>query len=126
MQQQGAEAYQKVARQTASPRDLEANLLSRAAARFQRIKDDWDQGRDDLFLALQFNRRLWSIFLSSVTRSDSILPPELRHNVANLGIFVMKHSLAVQVDPAAQKLDVLININRNLAAGLRASPGPGL
>jgi hypothetical protein len=30
--------------------------------------------------------------------------------------------LALQIEPAAQKLDVLININRQLAAGLRATP----
>ena len=33
----------------------------------------------------------------------------------------MKHTLATQTEPEARKLDVLININRELAAGLRAS-----
>jgi flagellar protein FlaF len=126
MQQQGAHAYQQVARQTTNPRDLEANLLSRSATRFQRIRDDWDSGNGDLFGALQFNRKLWNIFLNSVTSPESALPLDVRQNVANLGVFVLKHSLAVQIEPAAQKLDVLININRNLAAGLRASPGLGL
>ena len=45
---------------------------------------------------------------------------EVRQNIANLGIFIMKHSLALQASPVPQKLDVLININRQLAAGLRA------
>ncbi len=121
MQQQAALAYQQIARQTVSPRELEANLLSKSASRFQRIRDDWETGASDLFPALQFNRKLWNIFLASVTKEDSALPLDLRENVANLGVFVLKHTLALQIAPAAQKLDVLININRNLAAGLRAS-----
>lgn len=121
MQQQGAHAYHQMARQTVNPRDLEADLLSKSATRFQRIRDDWNAGNGDLFRALQFNRRLWNIFLNSVTRDDSPLPADIRQNVANLGLFVLKHSLAVQIEPAARKLDVLININREVAAGLRAA-----
>src|SRR5215216_3005671 len=110
MQQQGARAYLQTARQTVNPRDLEADLLSKSATRFQRIRDDWNTGSGDLFGALQFNRKLWNIFLNSVTREDSPLPIDVRENVANLGLFVLKHSLAVQIEPAARKLDVLINI----------------
>ena len=123
MQQQGARAYQQMARQTVNPRDLEADLLSKSATRFQRIRDDWTGGSSDLFGALQFNRKLWSIFLNSVSRDDSPLPQDVRQNVANLGVFVLKHSLAIQIEPAARKLDVLININREVAAGLRGGLG---
>ena len=122
MQHQAASAYQQVGRQTTSPRDLEANLLSKSAANLQRMRDDWDNiPRHELANALRFNRRLWTVFMSSVTREDSPLPVDLRQNVANLGIFIMKHSLALQTSPMPQKLDVLININRQLAAGLRAN-----
>ena len=41
--QHAAQAYGKVAKQTASPRDLEADLLLKAAARLQAISDDWDR-----------------------------------------------------------------------------------
>ena len=61
------------------------------------------------------------VFVSSATRDDSTLPIDLRQNIANLGLFIMKHTLALQVEPVPQKLDVLININRQLAAGLRAN-----
>jgi flagellar protein FlaF len=33
----------------------------------------------------------------------------------------MKHTITLQVRPEPAKLDVLININRELAAGLRSS-----
>jgi flagellar biosynthesis activator protein FlaF len=121
MQNSAALAYQQVGKQTVSPRLLEANLLSRSAAQLQRVRDDWENSADGLHAALSFNRKLWNIFLASVTGDQCKLPRELRENVANLGIFVMRHTLATETRPEARKLDVLININRELAAGLRAS-----
>lgn len=121
MPNNAALAYQTVGKQTVSPRTLEANLLARSAAQLQRIRDDWENGAAGLEAALLFNRKLWNVFLTSVTADESRLPKEIRENVANLGIFVMKHTIATQTRPEAQKLDVLININRELAAGLRAT-----
>jgi flagellar protein FlaF len=122
MQHQAAQAYQQVAKRTGNPRDLEANLLSRSAADLQRIRENWDEARDQLSEALKFNRRLWHVFLNSATSNDGgHLPQALRQNVANLGIFVMKHTIKTEAKPEAGKLDVLIRINRELAAGLRAS-----
>jgi flagellar protein FlaF len=121
MYRQGAAAYQTVAKQTASPRVLEANLLSKSAANFQRIRDNWDAHQDELHGALRFNRRLWNVFLTSVTRPDNPLPRGIRENVANLGLFVLSHTIKTEANPQAHKLDVLININRELATGLRAS-----
>ena len=121
MQNSAALAYQQVGKQTVSPRVLEANLLSRAASQLQRIRDDWEANRKELSAALTFNRKLWTVFLTSVTSEESKLPRELRENVGNLGLFVMKQTVSLQSRPEAQKLDVLININRELAAGLRAS-----
>lgn len=121
MHNQAAFAYQTVAKKTGSPREREANLLSRAASELQLIRDNWDERRPDLSSALLFNRKLWTIFLTSVTREDNPLPRQIRENVANLGLFVMSHSLKVQANPQPNRLDVLIAINRELAAGLRAA-----
>jgi flagellar protein FlaF len=120
MQNSAAHAYQKVGKQTVSPRVLEANLLSRAAAQMQLVRDNWEARRAELREALLFNRKLWNIFLTSVTGEQSQLPDKLRENIANLGIFLMKQTVSMQDNPIPQKLDVLININRELAAGLRA------
>ena len=120
MQNSAAHAYQKVGKQTVSPRVLEANLLSRAAAQLQVVRDDWETRRQELHAALLFNRKLWNIFLTSVTGEQSQLPDKLRENIANLGLFVMKQTVSMQDNPVPQKLDTLININRELAAGLRA------
>lgn len=118
MQHAAAKAYGTVAQQTASPRDLEAQLLLRAASRLQTIHDDWEGQRDALEHALLFNRKLWTVFLTTVTNNDNPLPAELRQNIANIGIFVLNHTLNVSGNPAPERLRSLININRQLAAGL--------
>jgi flagellar biosynthesis activator protein FlaF len=114
-----AQAYGKVAKQTSSPRDLEADLLLRAAARLQALSDGWDTSRDQVEEALLYNRKLWSIFLTTVTREDNPLPAAVRQNVANLGVFVMSQTMSIITEPKREKLGTLININRELAAGLR-------
>lgn len=121
MYHQGAQAYQQVARKTEAPRDREANLLSRAAANLQLIHDAWDLKQDSLNEALLFNRRIWNIFLTSVTRDDSPLPANVRENIANLGLFIMNETRELYAEPVKSKLLPLININRQLAAGLRGS-----
>jgi flagellar protein FlaF len=123
MQNQAVQAYQQVSRQTVPPRDLEANLLSSAAAHFQRIRDDWDLLASELPTALKFNRKLWTVFITSVTDDESRHPLEVRQNIANLGVFVLSQTAELSVAPAAEKLDILIRINRELAAGLRGSAG---
>ena len=119
MQNSAAHAYKQVGAQTVSPRVLEANLLSSAAGKLQRCRDDWENTRHELTTALLFNRKLWTVFLGSVTGEESQLPKALRENIANLGIFVMKQTLNVLSEPEARKITVLININREIAAGLR-------
>ncbi len=117
--QHAHQAYGKVAKQTASPRDLEANLLLGAASRLQAIHDEWDSKSSGLYDALLYNRKLWSIFLSAVTSEDSPLPAAIRQNVANLGLFVMNHTVLLTQEPARERLPILITINRELAAGLQ-------
>ncbi|MCF4098832.1 flagellar biosynthesis regulator FlaF [Maritalea mediterranea] len=112
-------AYQQTAKKTASPRELEASLLSKSAAQLQRIRDDWEGKKSELDGALTYNRKLWTVFMTSVTGDDNPLPTLIKQNVANLGIFVMNHTIATLANPEARKLDVLININKELAAGLR-------
>jgi len=116
--QHPTKAYGAVANQTANPRELEADLLLSAAARLQAIRDGWEGKRLELDAALLYNRKLWSIFVTSATSKDNPLPAGLRQNVANLGIFVFKQTIAILADPKPENLGSLININRELAAGL--------
>ena len=116
--QKPANVYGKVANQISGPREMEADLLLQAAARLQAVQAGWDRTRPDLHSALLYNRKLWTIFLTSVTDKDNPLARNIRQNVANLGVFVMKQTMAITGDPRPEQLAPLININRQLAAGL--------
>jgi flagellar protein FlaF len=114
-----ANAYSKVAQATQSPRELEAHVLLKAATRFQAIRDDWDNRAKDLDEALTYNRKIWTVLVSSVTRPENPLPQPIKQNVANLGIFIFNHTLSLMSGAKPEKLAILISINRELAAGLR-------
>ncbi len=101
---------------------MEADLLLGAASRLQTIRDAWDRNKHHLDAALLHNRKLWTIFLTDATGANSPLPLEIRQNVANLGVFVINHTFATVREPHPDRLDVLININRQIAAGLRSVP----
>lgn len=118
MQHAAAQAYGKVASQTSSPREMEANLLLKAAARLQAVSDTWGTDSGQVDEALLYNRKLWSVFVTSVTRADNPLPEPVRQNVANLGMFVMNQTISVMSEPKREKLTSLISINREIAAGL--------
>ncbi len=122
MQQQAAQAYQQTAKQTADPSELEAQLLSKAARDMKEVQNNWENSSADLDRVLTYNRKLWTIFLEAVTSENSPLPREIRQNVANLGIFIMNETLRIQSAPAPEKLEVLININRQVALGLLEKP----
>jgi flagellar protein FlaF len=107
-----------VAKQTANPREREADLLLDAAAKLQMIRDGWDSKHVELDAALLYNRKLWSNFVTSATNPENPLPANVRQNVANIGLFVFKHTLAVLADRKPERLGALIDINRQLAAGL--------
>ena len=110
-----AQAYGNVATQTSNPRELEANLLLDAASRLQAAKDG---PGEPLQNALNHNRKLWTLLLSAVTNKDNPLDVSIRQNVANLGLFVCKQTLSAQLDPKPANLLPLIQINREIAAGL--------
>ena len=116
--QNPAQAYGKTAKVVANPREHEANLLTKAAQQLMSVKDPFDPRSD----ALTYNRKLWTVFAGSVTGEDNPLPDNIKENIANLGIFILKHTVSVQASPTPEKLDVLININREIAAGLYQRP----
>lgn len=120
--QNAAQAYAKTAQATGNPRELEAQLLLRAAAKLQAIKDGESGIGGDMISAIRYNRRLWLVFANSIGKPENPLPRELKQNLANLANFIIKHSMNLETDTARapNRLGVLININREIAAGLRA------
>ncbi|SRR5690606_10396364 len=117
--QHALQAYSNAARNTVDPREREASLLLKAASQLQNIKDSWSEEREPLHRALHYNRKLWSVFVSSVGRPENPLPREVKNNIASLGLFIFGRTVEIQARPAPEKLNVLIAINREIAAGLR-------
>jgi flagellar protein FlaF len=120
--QNRTQAYAKTAQATGSPRELEAQLLLRAAAKLQAVKDAGFGGDGETVSAIRYNRRLWLVFASSIGKPENPLPKEIKLNVANLANFIISHSMKLETDRtgAEERVGVLININREIAAGLRA------
>lgn len=117
----GAAAYASTAKvtATANPRAMEASLLLKAAARLQSVKDNWDAARAaELGPALAYNRKLWTILSTSATRPENPLPLPIKNNIANLGLFIFQRTIDIEIEPAPEKLGILVSINSNIAAGL--------
>jgi flagellar protein FlaF len=113
-----AQAYARTANTIASPREVEARALLKAAKQLQDVVNDWTGADERMRLALLFNRKLWAIFMSAAVEEENPQPRDVREKVANIGIFVMTQTRDMQLNPDPRKLLPLININLNLAAGL--------
>ena len=96
----------------------------KAATRLQRIRDDWEGQCADLDEALKYNRKLWTVLVSSATSPESLLPQQIKQNIGNLALFIFNQTMAMMSEPKPEKLAVLVSINREIAAGLRARAAP--
>jgi flagellar protein FlaF len=113
-----AQAYSRTSHISSSPREIEAQALLKAARQLQEVQSNWSGPDPKMHAALLFNRQLWTIFMSAAQSDENQQPIEIRQNIANIGIFVMKQTIEMQVNPEPAKLKSLIEINCNIAAGL--------
>ena len=123
-QTQSLRAYDSVSKATRSGREIEAAVLTKAALKLKKCQDDWDTPDRDNRLeeALKYNQRIWSIFQSELSREDHQLPKKLRLDILRLAAFIDRRIFETMAFPAPDKLNIVIDINNNLAAGLRGSP----
>ncbi len=123
-QTQSLKAYDSVSKATQSGREIEAAVLTKAALKLKKCQDDWNAPDRDNRLeeALKYNQRIWSIFQSELSREDHQLPKKLRLDILRLAAFIDRRIFETMAFPAPDKLNIVIDINNNLAAGLRGSP----
>lgn len=116
----GIEAYREVQKNTMSGRELEASVLIKAAHKLKHCRDNWNGSdiTERLDEALKYNQKLWSFFQAELSRPDHPLPKRLREDLLSLSLFIDKRIFEIMVSPSPEKLDILININLNIAAGL--------
>ena len=121
----GLNAYKQTVKNTISGRELEASVLTKGAMLLKNCRENWegDGHFKRLDEALMFNQRIWTIFQDEMIREDNPLPNEVRANILNLSVFIDKRIVEIMREPSMEKLDILIEINLNIASGLRGSAG---
>ena len=110
-----------------SDREIEAAALTKAAQLLKSCQDNWDAPDRPAKLAeaVEMNQKLWSIFEASLLRSDNPLPVSMRRDILGLAAFIDKRLFEVLAHPMAQKLTIVVQVNLNLAAGLREGANGG-
>jgi flagellar protein FlaF len=114
-------AYQQQQKRNLTPREVEAMAFTKAALLLEEAKGK-SKNVDEYAKALRFNHLLWTIIQADLTDPANQLPDEIKANVMSLSIFVDKQTTKALRSSDPKELDILININRNLAAGLRTTP----
>lgn len=116
-------SYESVDNMTMPGRGIEAAVLTKAARKLRDCRDNWkidDQNRK-LEEALKYNQRIWSIFQVELAKDDHPLPKQLRSDILRLSAFIDRRIFETLAYPSPDKLNIVIRINENLAAGLRGS-----
>jgi len=122
--QNALKTYQAVEKETISGRETEARVLTQAALKLQECQNNWESENRVAKLeeALKYNQKIWSIFQVELAREDNPLPKQLTKDLLRLSAFVDKRIFETLASPSPEKLTAVININRNIAAGLRETP----
>ena len=112
---------------TPDQRELEARVLLKSAKLIKDMQDNWaDVSQELLQETLQYNRQIWMMFYdTALENEEGNRPGDLRSNIINLANFIFKREMEIlgDKDRNPEKLDVLININKEIAAGLMGSTG---
>jgi flagellar protein FlaF len=102
-----------------NPRQTEAWALTEAARRLAAAARG---EKSEMRTALRLNWRLWTILQAEIIGSGDNLPDGLRGDMLSLAQFVDKHTLSILADPEPSQIEVLISINRSIAAGQSTEP----
>ena len=121
------QAYETVNKTTMSGREIEASVLNQAALRLKECQDNWDADDRDgrLDAALNFNQQIWTILQGELVKADNSLPKQVRQNLLTLSAYVDKRIFEIMAFPSPEKLNIVIDINRNIAAGLIQAASAG-
>jgi flagellar protein FlaF len=113
--------YSNMTQENLSGRELEAYVLTKAANKLRACKTNWNlpEQNERLEESLKYNQKIWTFFQTELSNTETGMPKNLRQDLLNLSLFIDRHTLNILSFPDPEKLDVLIDINMNLASGLR-------
>lgn len=100
--------------------------MLKAASKLQWLKENWEPTIAAMEDPLTHNRQVWTIFLDAATDPQSPMPPQMRSNMIGLCRFVINQCMRMLFEPDPKKLDLMIEINQHIAAGLRGREGVDL
>ncbi len=118
-----ADAYGAHAQKhTPDQRELEGRVLLKSAKTLKDLQENWDNVTpEQLQMTLQNNRQIWMLFYDTALENpEGNRPNDLRSNIVNLANFIFKREIDILSKPEKDKLDILISINQDIAAGLMA------
>lgn len=123
MLQNAVKSYQSVDKETMSGRETEARVLTQGALKLVDCQNNWDASNHQQRLddALKYNQRIWSIFQVEMSKPDNPLPDQIKQNILQLSRFIDQRIFDTMAFPEKEKLNIIIKINQNIAAGLRGS-----
>lgn len=113
----GYAKQQTMALESADPQQTLAWGLTTTARKMQEARSA-TATRSDVLEAIRLNWRLWTIIQAEQSDPDSLTPRNIREGLLNLANFIDKRSIALLASADKNELEVLIGINRNIAAGL--------
>lgn len=115
-----AGAYGTNAQKHASdPREVEARVLLKSAQFMADLQNNWDGVTSEILdETLKYNRDIWMMFYDTAIEDTGARPKELNNNIFSLANFIFKREIDIKAKPEKQKFDILISINRDIAAGL--------
>jgi flagellar biosynthesis activator protein FlaF len=116
------QAYEQGAKTAVSGRQLEAAALFKCARMLESCQRSWNTPghAETLDQALRHNLRLWTLFQAELAQPERKMPVDMRVNLLKLSRFVDKRTFELMADPQPEKLQALIDINRNIGSGLSA------
>ena len=116
-------AYKAVEKTTVSGRETEARVLTEAAMKLRSCQKKWDDDsrKELLDEALTYNQRIWTIFQVELVKKENPLPDNIKRDLLSLSAFIDKRIFETMAYPAPEKLNIIIKINENIAAGLRGN-----
>jgi len=87
-----------------------------------RAKEEGRANLGGLAVALEENRRLWSVMTADCALETNELPQQLRAAIVSLGLWVIRYSSQVLRGDA--EIDPLIDVNRDVMEGLAPKTAP--
>jgi len=115
--------YVGIQKESMSGRELEASVLTKAGLLLKACQENWDapDRETKLLDAIKFNQKVWSFFQAELSEPENPMPKKLREDILNLSLFMDKRFFEMMAYPEPEKLSIVIDINFNIAAGLRTN-----